>query len=282
MKIINNLSLLEKELLLLHSSIQVFDSILNREILLVHVDKNNLATIRPQSYTTMKYFLIISLDFFSRAEDLLDKRERSKNYLILLRELLQYSRLLKDSKNILNNIDELENWISAELTYKDFYFSTFDYEIDLKVQRLDVLKINANFSKHNLTRLNYCRGILKNLLLKNAQIKNSDELIEDKNLFYTINDFCDAFIGDNQMIDKYLYCLAYHFNNLRLSIKYSLMPIYYDSIEYFYDKDGAQRYRFKKYDNMSDFEYSLFWNLMNWVGSRNIFEKFDIMECWKN
>lgn len=282
MKIINKLSSLEKELLLLLSAIQIFDSVLNREILSVNVNENNLATIRPQSYTTMKYFLIYSLDFFSKATDLLNHEENSKNYLNLLKETSQYSKILPYDKSVLDNINELERWIDAELIYRNFYFSILDCEIDLKVKRLDVLKINANFSKHNLTRLNACREILKKILLKNDQLKNGENFIENKNLFYTINDFCNNFIGDNQMIDKYIYCLAYHLNNIRLSIKESLMPIYYESIEYSYDKNGLQRYMYKRSDNMSDFEYYLFWDLMNWVGSKNIFEKFDIMECWKN
>jgi hypothetical protein len=275
-----NLSPLEKELLLLLSSVQIFDSIVNHEILSINVDENKIATIRPKSYTAMKYFFIYSLDFFSTATDLLNYQE-NKNYLELLKELPQYSALLKNSASMLGNITELERWINKELIYENFYFSTFNYEVDLKVKRLDVLKINANFSKHNWTRLNACRKDLKNILLKNDLIKNNTDLIEDRNLFYTIDNFCDFFIGDNQMIDKYLYCLAYHFNNIRLSIKYSLMPVYYDSIEYFYEKDGIRRYRFKRQNDMSEFEYYLFFDLMNWVGSKSIFEKFDIMKCWK-
>ena len=272
---------IEKEICLLLASTQIFDRIVNHSTLCITIN-NGVGTILPKNMESLKYFFAHTIDFFSAAGNILNSNRNRKSCFDLLLERGIDSKLCNCKlENLCVSLNLLKEWYHEEVIYEDFYFASFDLEVDLKIKRSDVIYICANFSKHNFTNVDACRKKLKNILLKN-NFKRIDELTDIRNLIVTISDFYNYFVDEGAHIDKYLYCLAYYFNRIRLDIKDCLRPIYHKNLEYIGSNEGFNEYKYKRIEGISDFGFGLFWDLMNWVRSRNICERFEIMECWKN
>lgn len=272
---------IEKEICLLLASTQIFDRIVNHSTLYITIN-NGVGTILPKNMEALNYFFAHTVDFFSAAGNILNSNRNRKSCFDLLLEMGINSKLCNCKlENLCVSLNLLKEWYHEEVIYKDFYFASFNLEVDLKIKRSDVIYICANLSKHNFTNVDACRKRLKNILLKN-NFKRIDELTDIRNLIVTISDFYDYFVDEGAYIDRYLYCLAYYFNRIRLDIKDCLRPIYHKNLEYIGSNEGINEYKYKKIEGISDFGFGLFWDLMNWVRSRNTCERFEIMECWKN
>lgn len=236
---------IEKEICLLLASTQLFDRIVNHSTLCITIN-NGVGTILPQNMGTLKYFFAHTIDFFSSAGNILNSNHNRKSCFDLLLEMGINSKLCNCKlENLCISLNLLKEWYHEEVIYKDFYFASFGLEVDLKIKRSDVIYICANFSKHNFTNVDACRKRLKNILLKN-NFKRIDELTDIRNLIVTISDFYDYFVDEGAHMDRYLYCLAYYFNRIRLDIKDCLRPIYHKNLLYIGSNEGFNEYKYKK------------------------------------
>ncbi len=125
---------MEKEVLILKSSIQMINNIVNRSVLTLH-HSDPESEICAKTSTDQLYFNIILVDFLSSPDVLISDKKSS--YLEALKKLCA-----SPSFNFNNSIDPLKHavsdfsaWLSKSVVINKMWFPNINIEIDLKIER---------------------------------------------------------------------------------------------------------------------------------------------------
>ena len=270
-----NFNAVEREVCLLLSAIEIIDNIVNHSVLQINVN-NGICHLLPQTLPAMGNFLAVSFDFFSPAGKILNHKNEVRNCFDLLKDMCIEPKLSKETPSVLiEDIKSFDGWLNKEHEYKDL-LTLNNNRIDIIIKSKDIVEICSNSAKHNFIRLDRSRNVLKKVLNANGELLNDDGI-----MIHILKDFNDQFIGDGCLVDKYIYNLSYHFNNIRCGIRDYLTPIYDKAYKIEVYENDLVRYSYERPDNFSDEGYSLFWDLMNWKRSSEIVGRFDILDCWK-
>lgn len=272
----------DQEVYILLSAIEIIDSIINKSVLKISLDKENKATIVPKNFIAEKYFFIFVNDFFSRTGDIVPKESKSIFELLMTNICEKHLMSSTEYRPLTTVVKDLETWYSSTITYKNFYFSDFNIEIPLTVSRKDSINILSNMSKHNLTRLDAVRKIIAQIL-RNSHSNNINAILQDNsNLITASRNFYNQFMSESScyLVDL-LIGLAFYLNKIRLEIYNYLYETYINNYIKI-SSDSLKRYKFNRPEGLSDVGYAYYWELMNWRRSDLLIDDFDIYDWDKD
>ncbi len=273
----------DQEVYILLSAIEIIDAIINRSVLEIRLDNENRATIQPKNYIAEKYFFIFVNDFFSKVGIIVPKGNQSI-FELLINEVCQKHLLTSTAyRPLIDALHNLEEWYFSAIAYTEFYFPNFNMEMTLTVKRSDSINILSNMSKHNLTKLDGIRKIIKQIFINNPNDKVNHILQDDSNLIIASRDFYNQFMSESssRLVDL-LIGLTYHLNKIRIEIYNYLSETYLNSYEILPPENGLRRYKFDRPEGLSDIGYGYYWELMDWRGSSLIVGDFEIDDCYKD
>lgn len=250
------LSPVEKEILILKSSVQIINNIVNHSILtLHHADPDS--EIHPKTSEGQLYFNIILVDFLSPPDELL--ADKSLSYLDALSKLCQKPHFDFDCsiEFLKNSVAEFSAWLDKSIVIKRMWFPNINVDIDLRLKRSDFIRMTGNTSKHNITRTLRQARILRRIFEDNRKKISFEESV------IALENFHEWFQGDGNIFGYHLGTLAEFLNNIRWGIHNYLEPEYSRSIEY-YEEDGLRKYRFKyPREVVNPLGKHYYWDLMN-------------------
>lgn len=144
-------SKIEKEIIFLKSIQELIDEMVNYE-LLDFVGEEPQSEIRFNSYTHLKFFNIILVDFLSKSEEGVVGEKIS--YLGSLREICKNPNFnTNQSINTLRTAtQDFTQWLNKDVEV-DVWFFPLTSKAKLSLKRNEFIKICGNISKHNFTRL---------------------------------------------------------------------------------------------------------------------------------
>ncbi|EMS7725952.1 hypothetical protein V9N50_001856 [Vibrio cholerae] len=262
---------------------------INTEIVLLkaiyeHIDEmvnNSMFTIQGKHPAQMvmfktsihrRLFYILLVDFLSATDE---KGPLGKR--IFLRGLADICDKPNFSVNgshcyLKARVQDFINWLNeTKETY--IWMPSIDREVDLKITRIEMIKMAGDISKHN-----YLRSIGVARKLKEILEKSGVE-IDDESALYALDDFYERF-NDDVLI--YLSSHVCEFlNDIRLGIYEYLKPEFMRSY-IFNGEDSIPIYDYLIPDSLSE-KYSrvCYWAVMNNIRRKPYLPKFTVSDSFK-
>lgn len=262
------LSDIEKEISILLSVRQAIQSMVNRGLLSISDDHENM-TIRPNDYTHAKLFGILLVDFISPTNPIFGTHQ---SYLDAL-ELICNNPHFNNTNSIQflkEAVSEFKEWLSHDTVFDKIWLGSIEQELDLTMKREEFLRICGDISKHNILRLSRTvQRILRILRRSNPEIQIADA-------YKAIDDFYEWF--QNDIFLYHLTKLSELLNNISWGIQDYLAYQY--SLSYTIDPEKSRQlnavfYFYKIPETVtSELGRFYFWDLMNEIRAQPYIPRF--------
>jgi hypothetical protein len=263
------LNTIETEAVMLLAVYELIDSMANRALL--DIFEGPIAEIRFKDWIHARFFNLMLVDLLSPTDK--DAPVSRKTYLESLNFICESPCFDRNNSvgSLKQSVTNFRSWLNESITIKKMWLPTISLEIDLKIKRIDLLKISGNICKHNLLRsVQTMRSFQKVLAENEATIDDKSALLlmdEVYEWFHT-----DKFMAQSNAIVEFL-------NNIRWGIFDYLIPEYQRSKV---DEQNGIGYSFTYPTDLEDkFARVSYWELMNKVRSGPYLPRLKVDEFWK-
>lgn len=259
------LSELEREVIVLRTTIEVINSMVNLEML------NNPsaeldATVTFRSPTRQALFSVLLADLLEAVDpDLLNTSGSLMDALMLVADQPRLAPGETD-RQVRQAVERFKGWVEGEITV-NVWFPSIDKEVELRLLRSDFIKICGNISKHNPARLTRNAKRLQKLLEK------SGVAVEWVDALRALDDFYDRFHTD--ILAYHSTSLAEMLNEIRWAIHEYLTPEF-DRAYVPPASEADPRYTFNQPPGIeNEYAQEAYWDLMNSVRAKPWIPRFE-------
>lgn len=256
----------EHELISLKIIVDTLNNMINREVLDLWGEEE--VEIRFQSFTHLKYFNIILLDFLSEIDaDLIGEK---KSGIEILQDICKKPHFNNNSISSLEKSTKtFYQWISEEITT---WFPLKQKDVEIKIKRKDFIKICGNISKHHFGRLT-------------RQSAKIIEIFKKNNIDISLQDSIGSLESFNERFQQDILCylssyLVEMLNNIRWGIHDYLIPEFENSNKKIITEKVYYTYSFPK-GVVSEIGKSCYWELMNDIRNKPYVNRFVVPEILK-
>ncbi|WP_344842965.1 hypothetical protein [Celeribacter arenosi] len=185
-----------------------------------------------------------------------------------LSQVVENPKLGENCLPLKDAIKSFSNWLGGDAVFKNVYFPSIKWTGTLRVNRKDYLKVCGNATKHGFLRLDRMVKLVKRILHDNGKV------IDDGEVYLVLPDFIEWF--RENVVFASASQIAWHLNEIRWGIYDYLSPEFKRSFEPTKVMSGAQMYRYKYPNGLSDpLIKSIYWDLMNEVRSAPSVPRFN-------
>lgn len=239
------------------------------------------ARVNFKTPSERRLFNILLADFLSRPKsgtfDLPEPTEGSAKteytFLFYLRRICENPILNFESASLQTPVQQFIDWLEGECFVEKVWFPSIEIETDIRIKRVNFLKICGNTAKHSFARLEVTADLITKVFKKNG-IK-----IDIKQGFLALPDFYEWF--HNDIFSYHASTIAEYLNNIRWGIFGYLQPEFSQSFEWLDAQEVGYRYNYPE-DCLRPLAQAIYWDLMNKVRSRPFFPRFISTESLKN
>ncbi|WP_420634308.1 hypothetical protein [Candidatus Palauibacter sp.] len=163
-------------------------------------------------------------------------------------------------------VESLGDWLADEPTI-EVWLPSIDFGGILTLSRHSQIRICGNLSKHYLLRQSHQARKMRTIL------RRAGCEVEEEDALRALKDFYERFHNDIFMY--HASTIAELLNNVQWGIYEYLLPTYRQAMVR--GDPGTGRYSYTRPAEFgSDFAFTLYWDLMNWVRGGRIVEKFTV------
>ncbi|WP_276118378.1 hypothetical protein [Pararhizobium qamdonense] len=273
---------IEQEAIILYAVLDMIDDMVNLAIFEKPIGDRDTNLFFKDS-NARSLFAILLTDFLSQPRgernkplpfDLprpaLGARSSDKTYLLYLRQVCDDPLLASDPSGIADVINRFSDWLDGYTIVPQVWLSRISVELDIKIERMEFIKLCGNLSKHNFARLEADVRKLRRI------VKNAGKDIDEGQAYTAIEDFKswfndDVFIYHSSTMGEFLNDLRYAIHRY-LAIEYnrSRVPL----------PDGMYRFTYPQgVDNPLARE--LYWDLLNKIRHGIYFPPFRVSSSMK-
>ena len=203
------------------------------------------------------------------------KRKSDRSYLFYLRNICSDPNLGSDTKSLLLAVENFSKWLEEDTLIQEAWFPSIELKLDLRVVRIDALKIAGNFAKHNFTRLEADVKKIKQIF------KDNDHKLKIEECYQILSEFHEWF--HNHAFNYQSSEIAELLNELRWAIhqyleaefKRAYKPYSNDSMNI-----GAYKYLLPNLITKPLIK-AIYRDLMNTVRSKPIVPRFTVNTAFK-
>src|SRR5579871_104897 len=261
----------ESEVVMLLAIYDLIDSIVHRGILDLF-EGTDTSEVRFKDGAHARYFNLVLVDLLSLTDK--DGPVAQRSYIGALAEICD-----DPSFNVGDSIMPLRDaastfrsWLETTITIPKMWLSTLSVELDLRIRRVDLLKISGNMCKHNVLRsVQTMRAFQEALADSGAVVDLNHALLATSEAYDWLHR--DRFLAQSNAIVEFL-------NNIRWGIRHYLAPEYARSKVN--DPDGVRYSYTYPAEVTDDFARASYWDLMNKVRSRPYLPEFQVRKFWKD
>jgi hypothetical protein len=271
-------TLIEQEVIILNAVWELIGDMVNYEIF-VKPNKTKDITLMPNSTTHKRLFNILLVDFLSTlnaASFGLDMpppgcSASDKTYLHYLRRIINQPQLNSNGASLLSvPVEEFARWLEGECFIEDVWFPSIDVNTDLRVQRIDFLRICGNIGKHSFATMSRNTKDIASVLAKNGVAVDRDHR------YLVIGEFYEWF--HTNVLGYHISAIAEFLTNIRWGIYDYLRPEFIRS----YTRNDEIRYHYKIPSEINrPLSKTMYWDLMNAVRSKPYMPRFEVTEFLK-
>ncbi len=273
----------EQEAIVLNAIWAMIDDMVNYEVFV----KTELTTDVALMFSTpmhMRLFNVLLVDFLSQPQpgrgkpvpfDLLqpskNARQADSTQLFYLRRVCDAPKLGPNASMIAGPLAGFSHWLESEIVVERVWLPSINTERDIRISRLEFLKICGNTAKHRFPRLSRTVERLCRVLAANGQ------QIDDGQAYLVLPEFYEWF--HRNIFAYHSSTIAEHLNNLRLGIFEYLQPEFARS---YHEVDPRPNYRFHiPTAIINPLARELYWELMEMVRARPSMPRFEVSQYLK-
>jgi hypothetical protein len=260
----------ETEVIVLLAIYELIDSIVHMGIFDLF-EGAETSEVRFKDGVHARYFNLVLVDLLSLTDK--DGPVVQRSYIGALAEICE-----DPSFNVGDSILPLRgaaqafrSWLQATIIIPKMWLPTLSLEIDLKIRRIELLKISGNICKHNILRsVQTMRAFQKALANSGAAVDLNHALLATSEAYDWLH--ADKFFAQSSAIAEFL-------NNIRWGIRDYLAPEYARSkvnepegVGYSYTYPAEVR---------DDFAQASYWDLMNKLRAQPYLPRFRVRQFWK-
>lgn len=259
----NQMNKMEEEVVYLLAVIELIRSMVNYEIMTV-VGSGKHKEVTFKTMTHKQFFSIALVDFLSPTDS--KAPVPSKLYLAALRTIVNEPSFDVNGsvQNLRDAVNTFTEWLRVEIAV-DAWLPSIERQVEIRIPRYLVFKIDGNISKHNFLRSVRVAEDLQRLLQKaGASVELYEAMLAQQDVYDIFHD--DVCTYHTSTIVEFL-------NGLYWGIQNYLSPEYARS----FTPEGGNSpiYRFQ-YPPALEHPYAktCYWSLMNKIRSGPIFKPF--------
>jgi hypothetical protein len=267
---LSSMGKVETEVVILLAIYELIDSIVHKGIF-EFFESEEASEVRFREGVHARYFNLVLVDLLSLTDK--DGPVVQRSYLGALAEICQHPSFnVNDSILPLRDATQtFRSWLQETITIPKMWLPTLSLEINLKIRRIELLKIAGNICKHNILRsVQTMRAFQKALADSGATVDLNRALLATSEVYDWLH--ADKFFAQSNAIAEFL-------NKIRWGIRDYLTPEYArskvnnpDGIGYSYTYPAEIR---------DEFARASYWDLMNKIRSRPYLPRFHVRQFWK-
>jgi hypothetical protein len=260
----------ETEVVVLLAIYELIDSIVHKGILDVF-EGAETSEVRFKDGVCARYFNLVLTDMLSLTDK--DGPVIQRSYIGALTEICQHPSFdVGDSILPLRGAAQtFRSWLQETIIVPKMWLPTLSLEIDLRICRIELLKIAGNICKHNVLRsVQTMRAFQKALADSGATLDLNQVLLATNEAYDWLH--THKFVAQSNAIVEFL-------NNIRWGICDYLAPEYARSKVNHPDGVGYS-YTYPA-EITDDFARASYWDLMNKLRSQPYLPRFRVRQFWK-
>jgi hypothetical protein len=220
----------EQEAIILNAVIGMVDDMVNHALFCPLGERRRDTNLMPQTSETLRQFGTLLRDFLSpvtaRGSNPLPfdlpkpaNSERATDYttLFYLKHVCAKPLIGTDLASLAVVVEAFADWLEAEASVEGVWLSRIAVEVDLKIKRIDFIRMSGDIGKHNFLRLAGQANRLRTILADNGKS------IDESDAYLALPDCWDWF---------HTHLLAYHasgiaefLNDIRYAIRSYIEPV---------------------------------------------------------
>ena len=264
--------MIENEIIILRNTYDHIGDLVNHSLIALH-GKGKQRYVMFHDMNQRRLFFILLVDFLSKT----DRKGpiEQVSFLEGLRKVTDDPQFSVDNSEyeLKKSVDVFVAWLQEEVTIEIWLPTIVRETVNLKVTRLDYLKMCGDVSKHNYLRAIGVANTLQRVL------SNSGVSVTQEQAMLILPDFYERFSED------ILIYLSSHIcellNNIMWGIHSYMMPEFKRS--HSRSNDYLRRYDFNVPEAIkSDYAIDCYWEIMSGIIRKPYFEKFTVMDSLKS
>ena len=274
----------EQEAIVLNATLGMIDDMVNHVIFTELGARTHDTNLLPRTADTLRLFNVLLRDFLSPVASKggqslpfdLPKPPNGDNpaehtTLFYLRRVCEDPRLGTEIAPLRRLVDEFMAWLETEAFVPGVWLSNISVQVDLRIRRIQFLRICGDIGKHNFVRLGGQANAIRNLLKENGRsITLSDA-------YLAIPDLWDWF--HTHLFAYHASTIAEFLNEIRYAIRAYVEP----QARQAYRRIDELRYDFDRHpDIIEPFAHWMYFELMQASLREPNYPRFSVTKSLKS
>jgi hypothetical protein len=271
---------IEQEVIVLKAVWDLISDMVNNEMF-VPITRVKDASLLPSTMTHQRLFNILLIDFLSTLNagsfGLEEPPEGSpasdRTYLYYLKRIADRPQLNPQGSGLLvGPAEAFAQWLEGECFVEKVWLPSIDLETNLRVKRIQFLRICGNIAKHSFASMSRNSKEIASVL------EDNDVLVDRDQRFLVIPEFYDWF--HTNILNYHISAIAEFLNNIRWGLYDYLRPEFIRS----FTRDDPDQipYRFQYPSGVERLlARAMYWDLMNEVRREPYIPRFEVTKYLK-
>lgn len=279
-------SKIEQEAIILNAVISMVDDMVNPAIFCPLGEKRLDTNLLPQTSDTLRQFGTLLRDFLSpvtgRNRRLPFDLPKPTNgdlatdhtTLFYLRRVCESPLIGKEVQHLQNIVSDFVKWLEGYAFVEKVWFAHIEVEVDLRIKRIDFIRMSGDIGKHNFLRLGGQARKLRSILAEN------NITIDESEAYLALPDCWDWF--HTHLLAFHASNIAEFLNNIRYAIRLYITPIAKAGYTVTGDIDGVELYTFKQPNEVRNkFAWAQYFDLLQGTLRKPNFPPFSVSQSFK-
>ncbi|CDZ68043.1 Hypothetical protein NGAL_HAMBI2605_63260 [Neorhizobium galegae bv. orientalis] len=246
---------IEQEAIVLSAVITMVDDLVNHAIFCPLGEKRTGTNLLPQTAGTLRQFGTFLRDFlspvtgkggsplpFGLPKPPSGDSKVDHTTLYYLRRICEKPLIGTKIDHLSRIVQEFSDWLEAYAFVEEVWFGSIDVKVDLRIKRIDFIRMSGDIGKHNFLRLGGQANTLRRILADNkVEIDESDA-------YLALPDCWDWF--HTHLLAYHASTIAEFLNNIRYAIRLYITPVAAERYRVTGNVDGLEMFTFERPDEI--------------------------------
>lgn len=278
---------IEREAIIFGAVIGMVDDMVNHSIFCSVDDRRTDTNLLPQTAGSLRQFGTLLRDFLSPVTGKgkgplpfgLPKPDNGDN--AIDHTTLYYLRRVCENPLIGTEIDPLRritrefgDWLDGHAVIDDLWLGSIEVKVDLRIRRIDFIRMSGDIGKHNFLRLGGQANRLRSILAENGVT------IDESQAYLALPDCWEWF--HTNMLAYHASTIAEFLNNIRYAIRLYITPVAKARYQVTGNIDGNEIFTFERpVDIANKFAWGQYFDLLQGSLRKPNFPPFSVTQSMK-
>lgn len=278
---------IEQEAIILSAVIGMVDDMVNHSIFCSIDDKRTDTNLLPQTAAALRQFGTLLRDFlspvtgkgkgplpFGLAKPQNDNSAVDHTTLYYLRQVCEKPLIGTEIAHLRRIVQEFGDWLDTEAVVHDVWLGNIDVKVDLRIKRIDFIRMSGDIGKHNFLRLAGQANRLRSILQDNGVA------IDESDAYLALPDCWEWF--HTHLLAYHASTIAEFLNNIRYAIRSYVAPVAKTRYRATGNRDGVELYTFERPDDIvNKFAWAQYFELLQGSLRKPNFPPFSVAHSMK-